>query len=1133
MRKNRLITLCIRKIKNNLRRFLTLAVLSCLGVLVFVGIKMSKPDMIESLDTYYKSHNVYDLKIISTLGLTEDDVDSISKLDSRLKVYGSHSKDMQFYTETKSAVIKVMELTNDINTIIVQEGRLPQNNNEVVIEKGISTRLGLKIGDKISLDVPEDDNTVNSKELILVGIVTSPIYVLNSNGNINRGNTNLGTGDVNYYGLVTPDFFNMNYYTEIYISSENNYITNSDEYKNEIDKLINRINEIKLEREKARREDFVKIALEELEKSENEGLEQFAEIKGQLDEAGAELENGRIELEQSEAQLNNAKIELNAAKNEIDDGHEQIKFGEEQLGKAKDKLDSYKNEIENVVSNYGLSFDDVCLIIDAVNEENLPRDTVINLIPQNFEYYDSMVYIVNYLYDNGCESSLKYFLSGLRKDVLISLIPKDIEEYDKIVNFINNYDVSKTRRIIISTLLSEDFIEVIKSSIPKCIINYDKVIAALDDYANLAGKIVDLYNGVYSLRNEISLYDEQNSLLENSKIQIEEAEAKYSDALGQYNYGLQQYNNGKRIHNESLNIYNSHIEEYDLNYNKFIEEIKNARNNINSIDKANWFIYNRLDNTDYASYIDSSESVERLSIIFPIIFFIVAIFISSLSMARMTIEDRAEIGTLKSLGYDNMSIRMGYVLYASIATLIGGIVGSIAGFFYLPKVVFNTYEMMYEVPIFAYSPNLIPILLGLFISLLCICGATIITINSLVKEKTTNLLRPQSPNKGKKILLENIDFIWKKLKFSNKITIRNIFRYKKRVTMIIIGIVGCTTLLLSGYAIRDSIVSIGKKHYGEIFVFDDMLYLDGKLDENELNNTINNSHIKEKVYAKLSTVEVGTDSVNLFVPQNSEEMETIVKLRDADTKSKLSIEQDKVIVSSKLAKKLKLKINDRIEFNDSENNNYSFVVSGITENFVGNYIYMDRITYENRIGIFNINICYIQLDDISNEESVTKDLLQNNSNILSNVSVKSVLERFNKIFGALDSVVVILVVLSGALSFVVLYNLVYISISERQREIATLKVLGFNHKEVDFYIIKEEIIISIIGILIGLLIGTWFGNIIVETIEINTVQFVKQILLKSYILTGGFMMLFNIIVNIRVHFTLKKIDMIESLKSVE
>ena len=262
-------------------------------------------------------------------------------------------------------------------------------------------------------------------------------------------------------------------------------------------------------------------------------------------------------------------------------------------------------------------------------------------------------------------------------------------------------------------------------------------------------------------------------------------------------------------------------------------------------------------------------------------------------------------------------------------------------------------------------------------------------------------------------------------------------------------------------------------------------------------------------------------------------METIVKLRDADTKSKLSIEQDKVIVSSKLAKKLKLKINDRIEFNDSENNKYSFVVSGITENYVGNYIYMDRTTYENRIGIFNINICYIQLDDISNEESVTKDLLQNNSNILSNVSVKSVLERFNKLFGALDGVVVILVVLSGALSFVVLYNLVYISISERQREIATLKVLGFNHKEVDFYIIKEEIIISIIGILIGLLIGTWFGNIIVETIEINTVQFVKQILLKSYILTGGFMMLFNIIVNIRVHFTLKKIDMIESLKSVE
>lgn len=462
-----------------------------------------------------------------------------------------------------------------------------------------------------------------------------------------------------------------------------------------------------------------------------------------------------------------------------------------------------------------------------------------------------------------------------------------------------------------------------------------------------------------------------------------------------------------------------------------------------------------------------------------------------------------------------------------------GYYGAWAGYFIVPKVIFDTYKMMYEVPIFRYSPNISSILLGITLSLICISGATIITINKLVKEKPTILLRPLSPNKGKKILLEHIGFIWKRLSFSNKITIRNILRYKKRVGMTILGIMGCTTLLLSGYAIRDSIVSVGQKHFEEILVFDEMFYLDGKKNKSELDEIFNNSHIKEKIYTKMSTIEVGTDSANLFVPQDADTIDNIVNLKDSKTKEKLKLEEGKVIVSSKLAKRNKLKVNDIVEFTDGQNNKYRFEVSGITENYIGNYIYMDSKTYEKNISQFNINVCYIKVDDKSYEDSITQDLLKKNSNIISSIASKAILERFDKIFGALDNVVLILVVFSGALSFVVLYNLVYVSISERQREIATLKVLGFNHKEVDSYIIKEESIISILGILIGLIVGTWYSFIIVETIEVPTVQFVKAITLKSYLFTFGFMILFKLIVNIRVHFALKKIDMIESLKSIE
>lgn len=1133
MGKNRLITLSIRKMKKTMRRFLSLGVLSCLGVTAFVGIKMSNPAMMESINTYYRLNNVYDIKVISTLGLTDNDITSLSQIDDNLKVYGSHSKDIQCHTDSKSAIIKFLEITDDVNKISVVEGRMPENNSEIIIEKGIMTKLGLKLGEKLSLEVPEEDSTINTKEVTLVGIVTSPIYVLNSNGNINRGNTNIGLGEINFYGYVRSDFFNMDYYTEIYITSPNEFTTNSDEYNQAIELVMDKVSQIKKIREKARRDEIVHNAMNEIEKNENEGLNQFSEIKQQLDEANIELENGREKLEVTELQLSNAKNQLNYAKNEIETGYEQIQSGEEELNNAKNELEFFKNEIENAVAPYNLTYNDICFIIELVEGRNLTEEEVVELLPTDLKCYDNMVNMVHYLYDNGCESVLRKFIKEIGKQELIQAIPNDIENYDEMVNYINGLNDSEIRKKIIAFFLSEKYIETIKAEIPVNMIHYDDMQKALDDYEILAGKLIELYNNVKQLQNGFSLYEEKMELLECGKEKLEEARQQYTNALETYNYGVREYNNGKKIYNDNLNLYNSQVEEYNSAFANFNEEIQNAKNKANSIENAKWYIYDRMDNSDYASYIDSAESVERLATIFPTVFFVVAIFISSLSMARMAIEDRSEIGTLKSLGYGNMSIRGIYVFYAALATVIGGILGSSVGFFMLPKVVFNTYKMMYEMPVFMYSNNLLPIFIGITISLICICGATIITINSLVKEKTTNLLRPLSPNKGKKILIENVKFIWDKLNFSNKITIRNIFRYKKRVGMTILGIIGCTTLLLSGYAIRDSIVSIGDKNFGEIFVFDEMLYLDGKLNETELNQIMNDNRIKEKLYTKMSTVEVEKNSVNLFIPNDAEKIEDIVHLRDSKTKKKLKLEKDKVIVTSKLAKMLRLKVNDNIHFTDSEMHQYSFIISDIAENYVGNYIYMDKQTYEKNIDKYDINVCYIKLNDETNEKIFTKELLSNHSNIISSNSSKSILERFNKIFGALDSVVVILVVLSGALSFVVLYNLVYVSISERQREIATLKVLGFNHKEVDLYIIKEETIISIIGILIGLFIGTWFSQIIVETIEINTVQFVKQILLKSYLLTSGFMILFKLIVNIRVHFALKRINMIESLKNIE
>ena len=619
--------------------------------------------------------------------------------------------------------------------------------------------------------------------------------------------------------------------------------------------------------------------------------------------------------------------------------------------------------------------------------------------------------------------------------------------------------------------------------------------------------------------------------LNSSKYELEKGIKQYEQYLNYYNSGMSKLQSSKDEYYNNLSKYNESFEEYNLRKLDFEKTIKDARDKLSQIDSAKWYIYNRSDNSDYTSYLNSIQSIKNLSKIFPVVFFAVAIFISLITMSRMAFENRSEIGTLKSLGFNNNQIRFKYILYALLATVIGGVLGAILGYYFITWIIFNTYEMLYDIPVFVYSTNIISIFTGLVISILCICSSTLITIHSLVKEKTTALLRPKAPHVGKKIMLEKVKFIWDKISFSNKVTIRNIFRYKKRVGMTILGIVGCTMLLLTGYAIRDSIVNVVATHYIEVFNYDDSVYVNDNLSKDEIDEIFNSKYIEQKLYVQMATAKSNGRELAILVPESESELSKVVKLRDKDTKEELYLQNNKIIITSKFAKMFKLKENDVLEFTDVNNNIHKFVISGIAQNYLGDFIYMDKATYETNFDKYRTNMVYINLDS-EKEEVVTKELLEN-KNVLGVSSVSDTLENLNNIFVSLDTIVLILVIFSGALSFVVLYNLSYINISERQREIATLKVLGFYHKEVDGYILKEEIIITIVGVLLGLIVGTWFSMIIIDTVEIDLVEFIKNITTLSYLKTVAFMILFTIVVNIRIHFTLKKINMIESLKSVE
>ena len=539
----------------------------------------------------------------------------------------------------------------------------------------------------------------------------------------------------------------------------------------------------------------------------------------------------------------------------------------------------------------------------------------------------------------------------------------------------------------------------------------------------------------------------------------------------------------------------------------------------------------RSDTTIYSEYIDDANSIANLAILFPSLFFAVAILVSLVSMNRMVEEDRLEIGTFKSLGFSNWYILKKYVIFSSLATLIGGIFGCALGLIIIPYMIFNIYTILFEVSNFCLSFNTLATLLSFFISFICICGTSVITVLKVVKEKPCDLMRPKAPKKGKKIFLEKFPKLWSKISFSNKITIRNLFRYKKRVIVTLCGIAGCTALILSGFGLRDGILATPNESFDKILTYDAMAYItDKNIDDNIFNDERIISHTK----MEFLTIKIDGLDANLVISDNVDALHNFINLEDLNSNESLSLEENKVVVTDKMFQLNNYNIGQTINFFDLNNKEYSYEISGVCKNYFKHYIFINTATFINNGGEFNPNMIILKTKELSKEEQddLAKNLLSTKKVI--NVTYKSqAKDSASNMLKSLNSVVIILILLASMLSFIVLYNLSNINIQERKREIATLKVLGFYNKEVDNYITKENIIITIFGIIIGLGSGYFLAMITLSTIEIEAARFIRTIEPISYLYASILTIIFTIIVNIVAHFNLKRINMVESLKSVE
>ena len=818
--KTKLLKHIFMKIKDNYKRFLSLICMAFLGVGFYAGIQSSSPDMLKTLDNFYDENNVYDISIISNVGLTEDDLLKLSKIKNVELAINIQEKDSYLEIEENNYVVKLIEYNSQMNNVYIKEGRLPKNNNEVSVDNALLENNNLKLGDNITID---------GKKYSIVGNVISPLYF-----SAERPNSNLGSGKVDYYIYVYNGSLDLEAYSNIYITVKGakKHLTNSDSYK----KLINNVKK------------------------------------------------------------------------------------------------------------------DIDLIKDKQQD-----------------------------------------------------------------------------------------------------IRYDEL---------------------------------------------------YSDII------------------ETSEMYGISIDE-----SKFI--------------KPKWYIYDRLDNTSYKELINASDNLKKIGNIFPIIFFAISVLVSLISMMRMIEEDRVENGTLKSLGYNSFHITLKYVIYSLLATTIGSSVGAIFGSYMIPNVIWNIYKKIFFIPKFIYLLKSDYNALGLWICILCICGTSIIVCIKNLREVPANLMRPKAPKSGKKILLERINFIWKKLKFSDKITIRNIFRYKSRVITTILGIAGCTALILAGFGLKDSIKDVIDFQFNNIIKYDKMLMTNESINQIDIEKELLNDD-KVENYTNVNTQNIKVlfndeqHEVTMITPDDFKSISKSISLIDLKTNNIIdNISDNSCIISEKTAKLLDIDVGDKISLLDNDNNKYDIKVSYIIKNYINQYLYINKNTYNNLFNNYKINSILISLkEEDKNSKEFDKKYISNGY-ALTIVDIDDIKSSMSDMLSSIDSIVAILIIAAASLAFVVLYNLSNINISERKREIATLKVLGFYQSEVDKYINRETVLLTILGIGIGLLFGSYLSHFIISTCEPDYIMFDRHVYTLSYFYSLFITVIFTIIVTIVTHFNLKKINMVTSLKNVE
>ena len=1186
------------EIRKSMGRFLSIFFIVAIGCAFFAGIRSSEPDMRYSGDAYFDRKNLMDLQVISTMGLTDEDVEAIEKLDGIEKAEAGYSVDALCTEGDNQIVMHVMSLLPSMNQVQVENGRLPEKSDECVVDADFLSKSTLKIGDRVTLSSGTDKPVTDSlKEdtFTIVGSVSSPCYI-----GFQRGSTTIGSGNISAFLCVPEESFCMEVYTEIYaqVKGAEKLTAFTDQYDQRIDSVMKEVEAIKEEREKARYDEIVTEASEkladaekeitdaeaELEQGKAEAQEKLTAAREKLENAQKELEQAKKELASSQAKIASSKEELEQAQKELNESSGKIAAGEKELNEKSIALATLKEQKDTLQGQLAA--------LEQQKEELSGQKTTLEAQKRTLQegqknLLDTQAVLQQQISRLKAEKE-DLNAEGIRLSEEKETLQKEYEELKSQYEASGDTEILKQveakkaqldevnakiaensakieqNKTLLETVESqmdplEEKLVQMKNGLEQTETALEKISAGLSEIE--AGQ-EQMQTGLTQMESYISsgefqlqaareqLESGKNQILSGQR-QIEDAKKRIADGEEQIQAGIKQIQDGETgladgwiEYQDGERQANAEIADGEAQIADAKVQLADAKKEIEQIEKPTWYIYDRSHLPEYSGYGDNADRMKAIGEVFPLIFFLVAALISLTTMTRMVEEERTLIGTLKALGYSKKSIAAKYLGYAVLATLTGGIFGVMIGEKILPYIIITAYKIMYRhLPDVEIPYNLYYGVLACVAALLCTVAATIFSCMKELKEQAAELMRPPAPKQGKRVFLEYIPFLWKRLNFTWKSTVRNLMRYKKRFFMTIFGIGGCMGLMLVGFGLKDSISSIVPLQYEDIQLYDGNVILQSDVTMQEKQEVYEalekNSQVVATAEDLLQKITIEHDGVSkevyLNVPENVEKFSDFVVLQDRTTKEKYQLTDKGTVLTEKMAKELGVSAGDTVTIKEENEKERTVKISQICENYMSHYLYMTPAVYKAAYGKEpEYNSIYYRTEGRTTKEAeLVGEAALKLDGALSVSYTTELRQQVDDMLQSLDIVIVVLIISAGMLAFVVLYNLNNINITERKRELATLKVLGFYDKEVTEYVYRENILLTLIGSVFGMLLGKILHRFIIVTVEIDSVMFGRNINTISFVYAFLLTVVFSLFVNGVMYFKLKKINMVESLKSVE